>query len=140
MGEELRDVLPQLIINAAFIKICQLPKAEKSPLFFVQAILSISQQCRESSLFKNFPRLIIDAFAYFASKSNELDIVIRDRIQKMIAYYVSQQQDLKADSLYQRLDETTLIPLFDQLVTLSFFKRVRDNTDERYHKYLPSQE
>lgn len=41
MGEELRDVLPHLIVNAAFTGMCVLPRGVKSPLFYMQVLISI---------------------------------------------------------------------------------------------------
>jgi hypothetical protein len=41
MGEELRDVLPHLIVNSAFTGMCVLPKGIKSPLFYMQVLISI---------------------------------------------------------------------------------------------------
>lgn len=35
------------------------------------------------------------------------------------------------------VSESFISALFQQLIRMSFFKRVRDNTDEKYHKYLP---
>ncbi len=45
MSEELRDVLPHLIVNSAFTRLCELhtTKAKCSPLFFIQVLISIQQ-------------------------------------------------------------------------------------------------
>ena len=47
MNEELRDVLPHLIVNAAFTQMCRLGKGGinegKSALFYIQVLISIQQ-------------------------------------------------------------------------------------------------
>ena len=66
MNEELRDVLPHLIVNSAFTQMCKLGHQGKSALFYIQVLISIQQQTRESSLFKNFSKLIEGGFIYLA--------------------------------------------------------------------------
>ena len=51
----------------------------------------------------------------------------------------------RGDSIYQRLEdsgvsEKFIQSLFQQLIRMSFFKRVKENTDDKYHKYLPTSE
>ena len=41
MGEELRDALPALIINAGFTEMWQVAHNERSPLFYLQVLLTI---------------------------------------------------------------------------------------------------
>jgi len=60
----------------------------------------------------------------------------------MISYYVSQQTDFCGNTLFERLEEHKTSDerareVFKQLVRMSFYKRVKENTDERYHRYLP---
>jgi hypothetical protein len=63
----------------------------------------------------------------------------------MAAYYISQVADgFKVESrdvrLYQRLEEadpSILHQVFQELVRMSFLKKIREATDPRYHKYLP---
>ena len=60
----------------------------------------------------------------------------------MISYYVSQMASISGDTVYQRLEEVGtseefMQDLFMQLVRMSFLKRLKDNTHEKYHKYLP---
>jgi hypothetical protein len=67
MGEELRDALPALIVNGSFTKIWQVGKSDvRSPLFYLQVLLSIKNQTLDSSLFKSFGRLIEDALVNLA--------------------------------------------------------------------------
>jgi len=73
------------------------------------------------------------------------DADLTERATNIIAYYVSQQPECRGDSIYQRLEdagvsESFIQQLFQQLVRMSFLKRVKENTDERFHKYLPESE
>ena len=36
-----------------------------------------------------------------------------------------------------KVPESFIQEVFLQLIRMSFFKRVKENTDEKYHKYLP---
>lgn len=80
---------------------------------------------------------------FLAQQVNELDTYVKDRLRDMIAYYVSQLPDFRGDSIYQKLEEGGKVPesfiqeVFLQLIRMSFFKRVKENTDEKYHQYLP---
>jgi len=84
-----------------------------------------------------------EAFVFLAQQVNDLDSYVKDRLRDMISYYVSQLPDFRGDSLYQKLEEGGIVPesfiqeVFLQLIRMSFFKRVKENTDEKYHKYLP---
>ena len=146
MGEELRDTLPHFIINAAFTHMCSLQtEGGKSPIFYVQLLISIASQTRESSLFKSFQKLTEEALVYLAHHSASLDIEIRERVRNVTAYYVSQLPDIRGDSIYQKLEEAGVSPsyiesLFQQLIRMSFYKKLKDNTDEKFHTYLPDQE
>jgi hypothetical protein len=66
MGEELRDALPALIVNACFTQMWQVAHEIRSPLFYLQVLLGIKQQTSESSLFKQFGRLMEEAFVFLA--------------------------------------------------------------------------
>lgn len=72
----------------------------KSPVLYVQILISIANQTRDSSLFKNFAKLVDDAFAYLSRNESSLDPEVSNRLRSMIAYYVSQQPDFRADFLY----------------------------------------
>lgn len=143
MGEELRDALPALIVNAGFTQMWQVAHEIRSPLFYLQVLLGIKQQTSESSLFKQFGRLMEEAFVFLAQQVNDLDTYVKDRLRDMISYYISQLPDFRGDSLFQKLEEGGKVPesfiqdVFLQLIRMSFFKRVKENTDEKYHKYLP---
>jgi hypothetical protein len=144
MGEELRDVLPHLIVNAAFTQMCLLKGGTKSPLFYMQVLISIQNQTKESSLFKNFARLIEDGFHNLAKWSDTADPLISERIVNLAAYYISQvADDFRVESrdvrLYERLEEANpqiLHKVFQELVRMSFLKKIREATEPRYHKYL----
>jgi MIF4G like len=70
---------------------------------------------------------------------------VKSSLRDLISYYVSQLPDFRGDSLYQRLEESKapsdfMTEVFQQLIRMSFFKRVKENTDEKYHQYLPQAE
>ena len=100
MGEELRDALPALIVNAGFTCMWQVSHSERSPLFYLQVLLAIKQQTSESSLFKSFGRLIEEAFVILAQQAGDLDPYVRERLRDMISYYVSQLPDFRGDSIF----------------------------------------
>ena len=110
MGEELRDALPALIINAGFTQMSQVVNKERSPLFYLQVLLTIKQQTIESSLFKSFGKLIEDAFVTLAIQSADLNPEVKSHIRDMISYYVSQLPDFRGDSLYEKLAEGEKVP------------------------------
>jgi hypothetical protein len=91
MGEELRDVLPHLIINTAFTQMCELTGGSLSPLFGLQVLLSIRGQAGESTLFKSFGKLIEDGLIWVTRSGLKFaDSDLTDRASNIIAYYVSQ--------------------------------------------------
>lgn len=111
----------------------------------MQLLISIASQTRESSLFKNFQKLTEEALVYLANHSALLDIEIRERVRNVTAYYVSQLPDIRGDSIYQKLEEagvsaTYIEGLFQQLIRMSFFKKLKENTEDKYHKYFPGQD
>lgn len=71
----------------------------------MQVLISIQQQTRESSLFRNFDKLIETSLAFLARQSETLDPEVRDRTMSMISYYVSQMASISGDTVYQRLEE-----------------------------------
>ena len=108
------------------------------------------EQTDGSTLFKSFGKLIEDGLVWLAKHNTAsslaskviVDSELSERARNLIAYYISQQADFRGDSIFQRLEdagvsESFISALFQQLIRMSFFKRVRDNTDEKYHKYLP---
>jgi hypothetical protein len=144
MNEELRDVLPHLIVNTAYTQMCKLGEQSKSPVFYIQVLISIQQQTRESSLFKNFAKLIEGGFTYLAQYTSKLDPEIAQRAREVTAYYISQLTlgETTHNQIYARLEEagvseSYIRSLVLQVVRMSFFKRVKENTDERFHRYFP---
>ena len=96
-------------------------------------------------MFRNFAKLIEDGFAHLAHESRKLDVEVRERLRNLIAYYVSQLPDFRGDSVYARLEDAGVSDefmggLFQQLIRMSYFKKVKENTDERYHRHLPDSE
>ena len=84
---------------------------ERSPLFYLQVLLTIKQQTIESSLFKSFGKLIEDAFVSLAAHSADLDAQVRSHVRDLISYYVSQLPDFRGDSLYEKLtDNNNKVP------------------------------